>query len=199
MQQFDNTKYRNDRDTAYSYLKSRDVSKRHIQLYRLAFTPIKGDELYNGRIIVPIYSNGILGSWLGRDYTRMQHRYKNCDGRDSALRIKELLYGLDTFSGMHLRLVEGVFDRIALGNTSVAVFKAKISREQRAKLIKLNLDSLSIIFDYGQGVASAIGIAEDLSPFISKIKVVEVGKKDVADLGMSKVLSIEKSTSYFVS
>jgi len=204
---FEHTFYTRDRDAAYTYLTKRGFSKRHIEQYSLMFTPAKGDtdeeKKYAGRIIFPIYHKDWHGvhfaSWLGRDYTHKQQRYKNCEVKNSLFRIKETLFGLESFEGKHLRIVEGVFDRMALGNTSVASMKAKISREQRRIIINLDIESMSIMFDMGDGFSNSISIAEDFSPFVQKIKILEFDtKEDVAELGKKKVLAIERRTPWFV-
>jgi len=206
-QLFEDTKDTTSRDLAYTYLMKRGFGKKYINKYTLMFTPAKGrnkeEKKYAGRIIFPIYHkdwNGIhFASFLGRDYTSKQQRYKNCEVENSLFRTKETLYGLEFFTGHHLRIVEGAFDVMALGNTSVAAMKAKISREQRKIIINLNIESMSIMFDIGDGFSNSISIAEDFSPFIKKIKVVEFNtKEDVAELGMQKVLAIERNTPWFV-
>lgn len=199
-QPFDNPENREARDIAYVYLYNRGFRKRQIRQYKLMFTPLETGDDYSGRVIFPIFDNGVLASWTGRDYTgRSPIRYNNCRVEDSMMRVKELLYGIDDFKGKHCRLVEGPLDAITIGNTALCVFRAKISREQRKRLLSLGLDSISLIFDSGDGVTNAIKIAEDLSPFVSKIKVVELGAKDVAEAGQKLTLLAEKKTPYFVA
>lgn len=199
-QHFDYPQNEAARDIAYSYLYNRGFRKRQIRQYKLLFTPLETGDDYFGRIIIPIFDQGVLASWTGRDYTgRSPLRYNNCKVENSIMRVKELLYGIDDFKGKHCRLVEGPFDAMTIGSTALCVFRAKISREQRKRLLSLGLDSISLIFDYGDGVANAIKIAEDLSPFVPKIKVVELGAKDVAELGVWLTLRTEERTPYFVA
>jgi len=207
-QLFEYTKDTRSRDLAYTYLMKRGFGKKYIKQYTLLFTPVKGrnekEQKYAGRIIFPIYHKDWHGvhfaSWLGRDYTEKQQRYKNCEVNNSLFRIKETLFGLESFTGHHLRIVEGVFDMMTLGHTSIAAMKAKISSEQRKIILGMDIKSISIMFDFGDGFSNSISIAEDFSPFIPKIKVVEFKtKEDVAELGKQEVLAIERNTPWFVA
>lgn len=190
---FESTSFIRQRDLALSYLMSRGFGWEHINQYKLKFCPNGG---YAYRIIVPIYVDGELVTYIGRDYTwRSDLRYKNCPVKDSIYTPKQILYPLDDFKGRHLRLVEGVTDRWRLGSIAMAIMTSKLSREQRALIISLKIDAISIIFDPG-ALKFAYLVAEDLSPFIPQIKVVELEDGDVADHTKDEVLVVEDKASW---
>lgn len=190
---FANPKTRNHRDYALAYLEARGFGWPEINKYNLSFCP-RGR--YECRVIVPIYYGGVLVTYLGRSYRNRpdENRYDNLPLGKSLMRHKELLYPVDLFSGDSLMLVEGVTDVWRLGHDSLATLGNSMSPEQRAQVIGLELRALSILFDHGS-YSIGLGIAEDLSPFISSIKVVEMSKNsDVADLTRGHVLDMVAKT-----
>lgn len=190
---FTYTSFIRQRNYALNYLEGRGFGWEHIKRYKLKFCP---NGKYAYRIIVPILVNDKLVSYIGRDYTEKNNtRYKNCPVKDSICTPKQVLYSLDEFEGKHLRLVEGVTDQWRLGDIATALMKNRLSREQRALVVSLKLDAVSIIFDVG-ALDHAYMAAEDLSSLIPKVKVVELGDGDVADHSRAEVLTMEESTSW---
>jgi DNA primase len=170
-----------------------------VEKYHLSFCT---DGVYGYRIIVPIYFMGKLVSYLGRDFTDQQEpRYKNCKSYEALVRNKELLYGFDDFylkPKRHAYLVEGCTDVWRIGDGAMATLTNKLHPIQRKLLVELNLDSLTIAFDPGS-YSRGLEAAEDLSPFISKIKVLDFDDgKDVADHTLEGILAIEENTRYSV-
>jgi DNA primase len=181
------------------YLKSRKVGKAEVEQFNIHYTPDNSSEA-GGRIIFPVYQDRVLVSWIGRDYTgRNKLRYYNCPDKDSTMRLSHLLYGpLDIGKEKILRVVEGVFDKIIIGASSVAVFKNRVSKRQIRLIKNLNPKEVYFIFDDGS-YGNALLAAEELSPFIDKIKIVRLkGKKDPADLGLEKLMEIEKNVPYYI-
>lgn len=190
---FRSTSFTKQKNFALNYLKSRGFGWDCIDQYKLKFCP-SGKYAY--RIIIPIYVDEKLVTYVGRDYTYCSDtRYKNCSVQDSICTPKQVLYSLDNFKGKHLRLVEGVTDKWRLGDVAVAVMTSKLSREQRALVISLGLDAVSIIFDPG-ALKFAYMVAEDLSPFIPLVKVVELEDGDVAEHTRAEVLDVEAKASW---
>jgi hypothetical protein len=95
-----------------------------------------------------------------------------------------------------LRIVEGVFDKIRIGVDSAAIFKKKMSPEQFKLLVLLKPSEVYLLLD-SDAYGTALGIAEQFSPFVSKIKVIRFPPKiDAADLGRFKVKKLEAVTRY---
>jgi DNA primase len=194
---FDGINYPEIRAVADLYLKNRGFGKDIIDRYDLKFC-VFGDYAY--RIIVPITMRGQLVSYLGRDFTDQQGlRYRNCKSYDALLRNKELLYGFDLFyiePKFHAYLVEGCTDVWRIGVGAMATLSNKLYPIQRNLLIELNLTSITIAFDPGSYVRG-LEAAEQLSPFISKIKVLNFqDNRDVAEHSIEEIKAIEADTRY---
>ena len=84
------------------------------------------------RIIVPIYYQGQLVSWQGRDWTgKSEVKYLTCPPELEGMFHKDLLYGLDLAEGLDtVNLVEGVWDVWRIGPGTVASFGIKFSSKQ---------------------------------------------------------------------
>lgn len=183
---------------ALKYLHSRRFFMPTIKKFRLKYAT-KGH--YRNRIIIPIYFNGALVSFTSRAYLGGE-RYEHATLSMSSMRIKDTLYNYDNAKDFgHIYLLEGTTDVWRMGDNSVCVFRSKLSRSQRELLVKLSkksLTSLTIIFDYG-AISRAITAAEDLSPFIPRIKVVRLkDKRDVADYHREEIIEIERNTNLFI-
>lgn len=184
------------RRKAEKYLKERGFCKRVINMYQLEFAV---DGLYHNRIIIPIRLNGKLVSFVGRDFTDKQgDRYKNAPLHLSSERIKNLLYNYDYIKGLeHAYLLEGPSDVWSMGEDSMAVFKSTLSSVQRNLIIKLQLKSLTIIYD-PMATARAYSAADDLLTSIPTIKVIRLdGIKDVAERDRGEILEIESKTPIY--
>lgn len=190
------TRSRNQEDiVALHYLYNRGIGKKKTAKYGLL---VCHDGYFAGRIIIPVYFDGKLVNYLGRDYTgENDPRYKNCPNRFSVMRPKEVLYGWDRFKGRHLRLVEGAFDVFRIGDSSLGLIKGSMSREQRSLILSLSLDSMTVFLDKGN-LKSAYTIAENLSPYIDRIKVVEMGDDDVADSKVADLADMERKARVLV-
>jgi len=181
---------------AVEYLLSRGFDEKIIDKHRLGYAE---DGPYRKRIIIPIIFNDELVAFTSRAYDNSEdNRYKHSPLFMSSERIKNLLYNYDSAKNYkHTYLLEGPTDCWRMGDDSMGVFKSALSSSQRKLLIKLNLESLTIAYD-PFATARAYAAADDLSPFISKIKVVRLeGKRDVADRSRDEVLEIEKKTPLY--
>jgi len=95
--------------------------------------PIGG---YKFRIIAPIFHQGRMVSYLGRDITNKSTlKYKACPGEDEIINHKNILYGLDSVRGHSVIIVEGVTDVWRLGPGAVATFGQEWSMPQ-VRLLK---------------------------------------------------------------
>lgn len=185
-------------DEAIQYLSSRMFSMDTVMKYNLHYAK---NGHYGGRIVIPIYFNGTLSSFTSRSY-RHEGRYKHAMLNMSSTRIKDLLYNYDSAKRFRkIYVLEGPTDVWRMGDNSVGIFKSELSRTQRRLLVSLSKNSLRelvIIFDY-MAYSRAIKAAEDLCPFIEKIKVVRLdNKRDVADRTRENIYKLEKETGYFV-
>ena len=184
------------RDFAYDYLKRRGFNRYHVEKYNLHFT---AHGYYQHRIIVPIYQNGKVVNWLGRRFhNNIKGRYLNCRLQDCAVRLAHTLYGEENWAGDVLRIVEGAFDKMRIGDTALALNRSQFSRKQRNIVATLGrqADSVSVILD-PEAHHRAISIAEEISPFIRRIKLVDLPEgRDPASMTFEEVHALEESTPY---
>jgi len=183
-------------EKAEEYLSKRGFGQDIIDKYNLVIAPSTG--YYANRIIIPVFFEEKIVAFTGRDYTGRQNRYKHSTVKNSSKRMSELLYNYDTARNFsHLYLLEGPTDVWKMGDDSVAVFRSHLSTEQRRLLINLRLNSITIIFD-PLATMRAYMAAEDLRPFISKVKVIRLeGIRDVGDMSRDEVLEHEIKSRYF--
>ena len=186
------------RDKALSYLESRGFGHYHILRYKLKFATTGR---YKYRIIIPIFYKGKLVNYTTRDFLNRkgESRYENAPLNAVITNSSDMLYGVDNFDGTKMRLLEGPFDVMAIGNTSVALMRSKISPAQATMIYKLGVTELSIVLD-SDAFWRGLIIAEELEPFVSMIKVIKLeGKEDAAELGLKKIEEMESKTPLFMA
>lgn len=185
------------RDVLYGYLVKRNFTKYHIQKHKLHF----GTQGQNfGRIIIPYFLNGKMVNWIGRRTSPKQKwRYFNCKLSEASVRLADILYGAESFKGDVLRLVEGAFDKMRIGDSALALSRSQFSAKQRNIVLERGKYAkyISIVLD-PEAEAKAITIAEELSISGKKIKIVILpGGTDPADLTEEQIFYYENKTSFF--
>jgi hypothetical protein len=185
------------RDKIYGYLMSRNFTKYHIQKYGLHFC---GMGAYTGRIIIPYYLNGKVVNWVGRRTSRMSKgRYLNCRIDSCCERMANMLYGQETFEGKVLRLVEGAFDKMRIGDSALGLSRSTFSSKQRNIILQLAkyCDFISLMLD-PEAEKRAISIAEELSVGGKKIKIVQLPLGlDPAEMTPEEILYHENKAEFF--
>lgn len=111
---------------------------------------LKGTGNWGGhsfRVIVPIFFDGEVVSWQGRDITDEQGaKYLPCPKEWEVLPYKHLLYGLDKAKWKKAVVVEGVTGVWRLGQGSIGTFGATWTLSQLL-LISKTFDEVLIFFD----------------------------------------------------
>jgi len=157
---------------------------------------------YRKRMIIPIHFDGKLVSFTSRSYSG-EGRYKHANLSMSSMRIKSVLYNLDTAKQYErIFILEGPTDVWRMGDDSVCVFKSKLSRDQRNIIYDLYkkglIREIVIVFD-PMATARAYEAADMLLAFMDKVKVIRlIGDKDVADRSRNEILYLEKQFPYYV-
>lgn len=102
---------------------------------------------YKHRIIIPIYHEGVLVSYTGRDITeRSDTRYKTCESDKEVRSHKHCLYGLDKVKGDDwVLVVEGPTDVWRMGTGTVATLGITWTKEQVLLLSRFKM--VSILYD----------------------------------------------------
>ena len=104
---------------------------------------------YKFRVMIPVYLNGRLVSYQGRDITDKQRlRYKACKLEKEVVCHKHTLYGIDKIFNRKCVVVEGVTDVWRLGVGAVGTFGTEFKLQQVLMLAK-NVDKAYLMFDQG--------------------------------------------------
>lgn len=113
--------------------------------YHLKGTNHRGP--YKFRIIIPIYFDGKLVSYQGRDITgRSSLRYKTCAPENEVIHHKTILYGMDDIPDDTAIVVEGVLDAWKLGPGAICPFGTTVTMQQ-INLLSKRLKRAFILFD----------------------------------------------------
>lgn len=146
---------------------------------------------YKFRIIIPIYHEGELVSYQGRDITgKQKDKYKTCYDTN----IKNYLYGLDYVSYDKVIITEGVTDvwRLGKGN-AVATFGINFTMKQVRLILKRKFKKIGLLFDKGENAQQqALILSSCLEAFGIDTHILELPKhsKDPADLSKEQVKKI---------
>lgn len=198
-QSFDRPRSESQRNLALAYLEGRGFGWREIDKYNLKFCTM---DLYRYRIIVPFYFMGRMVGYTARDYMGREDvpRYLQCKKELTAMPNESMLYGYDFYvasGNRNLRLVEGPTDLWRMGDSVVAALKNRLSQKQLNLIVGLKPETVSIFFDLGS-YSRAYKVADELSLFINKIKVVRMPseKEDVGACSFPRVLELESATAF---
>jgi DNA primase len=101
------------------------------------------------RLIFPNTISRNLVSYIGMDTTGLSSvKYKACRDEDAEVPVKSCLYGFDDApENSILVLVEGIFDKIRLGNHALAMFGTGWTMNQILLLRKKSPRKVFILFD----------------------------------------------------
>ena len=129
----------------WNYLKSRGFSAATARSNQLLGTLMCGQ--YAMRIIAPIYLDGLLISYQGRDVTgRQDTRYKACAAEDEVWPHQDSLYGVDECKKKSVIIVEGITDKWRLGEDTIATFGIEWSATQ-ARMIATRFEKFFLLYD----------------------------------------------------
>jgi hypothetical protein len=133
----------------HEYLIKREFDSEKLEKeYDLSGTDHIGE--YKFRIIIPIYFNGKLISYQGRDITERQTpKYKACKKELELLHHKYILYNIDNAEKNTVVVVEGIMDVFRLGSNSVATFGTGFTPEQ-VNLLADRFKKIIIFYDKGE-------------------------------------------------
>ena len=136
---------------------------------------------YKWRIIAPIYLNGGLISFQGRDVSNKQKiKYKACRMKDEVLHHKQTLYAIDRVKNDSVIFVEGITDVWRLGDGAIATFGIEFKSEQVLMIAK-RFKNAFILFDsdeQAQKQAEKLGMM--LNSLRTSTEIIELYKGDPA-------------------
>lgn len=115
------------------------------EIYGLRGTGPVGE--YKHRIIAPIFLNGQMISYQGRDITgKSDLKYKACAEIDEAYDHKNSLYAVDLVKGTSAVIVEGFADAWRLGPGAIATFGTAFKAAQ-VKMIYERFNRVFLLYD----------------------------------------------------
>lgn len=131
------------------YLINRNFDPDYLEKkYKIKGTNHLGD--YKFRIIAPIYYKNRLISYQGRDITNLsKQRYKACKKENEIIHHKHVLYNFDSCKGSNLVAMEGIFDVLRFGDSSICTFGSEFTPQQ-VNFMK-NFKRIFIFFDPDKG------------------------------------------------
>lgn len=108
---------------------------------------------YKFRIIAPVFFEGKLATFQGRDWTNKQElKYKACRKDGEAIEHQSLLYGWSQLPSLRKAIVcEGIIDVWKIGPGAVGTWGIDFSQSQ-VRLLS-NIDERFILFDSGESQA----------------------------------------------
>ena len=134
---------------------------------------IKGGGLFGEwsyRIIIPLFYNGTLVSWVGRTILPKEFikennipRYKNLSIEASEINPKSIFFNLDNSRDKKVILVEGPFDVLKMGDNTICSLGTSVTSQQKLLLLQ-RYEKIFIAFDNepsAQEKARKLGIELD--------------------------------------
>jgi len=148
---------------------------------------------YKFRIIAPIYLDGVLVSFQGRDTTgKSELKYKACSKENEVIHHKHILYGMDHIRNRKAIIVEGITDAWRIGPGAIATFGIQFTPQQ-VFLLAQRLDEVYIAFDaedLAQEQAQKLGY--ELDSFGIKTSLICIEEGDPGDLNKAQVTEIRE-------
>lgn len=162
-----------------------------VEKYGLRGGSIVGDWAY--RVIIPVFHNGVVVTYLGRDITgEQQLRYKNCPIELSVIDPKKILYNSDNCKGESVLVVEGSFDVMRFGDGSCCTLGTSVTEAQIRELSKFK--KVFVMFDNEpKAQAKAKKICQMLSVMGVDVELVNHGwDHDLGDASDEEVEEVKK-------
>jgi len=184
-------------DIAKKYLKKRGFEPEYLEIkYKLRSVGMVGDWKY--RIIIPLFYEGRLVSYIGRDYTNQQElRYKNLSIEKSVINPKNLLYNEQFVKKDFVGVCEGPFDAIKMGDGFVATLGTQVSEEQVRKIAIYK--KAYILFDPDKEAQKrALKLAERISVLGCKAIIVDTElNHDPGDMTKEEVKNLRTELDFY--
>lgn len=172
------------------YLESRRFDTQElVRRYNIRFSHVLG--AYKHRIIIPVYENAQLVSFVARDVTnKAELRYKNPPNEISAKSSKSVLYNLDNATSESVIVVEGPTDVWRMGNNCVSTLGTQYTPSQVVLLSRFR--HIYILFD-SAATSEAEKLADDLSCFsLVHIVSLDMNIKDPAKLTQEEARNLKR-------
>jgi DNA primase len=145
------------------------------------------------RIIIPIFLDGELVSYVGRDCTdKADIKYKNVPAERCTRQVKDCVYGIDTLKqgGVGI-IVEGVFDAWRLGKYALPTFGTQYTTNQLALVARKKLSKLYVCFDQ-DAHTKGDELAHTVSSVCNDVELILLDEGDPDDLTEDEVWELRR-------
>jgi hypothetical protein len=177
------------------YLRGRGFDPDLLQSrYDLKATWYLGNLDMRYRVIIPIYYDDVIVSWLGRGiFDCIEPRYFNCPASKSVIPAKQALYGVNYLTDTAV-IVEGVFDAWKFGLSALSAQGAGFTTKQMYEIHKRGVKKVCWLYDPDETGREKASEASKAAALLG-IKVWKYdlsGKNDLGDLTESEICSIRE-------
>lgn len=145
------------------------------------------------RIVIPVYVNGVIVSYVGRDVTgKAPLKYKNLSEKNSILPVKETVFNLDSTHETAI-ICEGPFDAMRFGVHGVCVWGLQYTVAQTRALAN-RLKRCIICFD-NEHIAKqkAYELGEALALQGVVVDILSIDTKDPGELSQDEANEIKNT------
>lgn len=148
------------------------------------------------RIIIPIFFNGELVSYQGRDITGLAEiRYKFLSLERSVLDPKLTLYNYDNCKKDYVGLVEGAFKVFKFGSDCVSSFGVKMREAQYRLLTRYK--KVYIMFDPDMaGRTNARIVGNKLAALGVDVEIIDVEDKPIDEMSKKEIRNLRKELDF---
>lgn len=171
---------------AKEYLHGRNFDPEHLEsVWNLKSTDAFGD--YKFRIIAPIFVDGVMVSYQGRDFTgKSDLKYKACKAENEVMAHQTVCYGLDLVKGDTCIVVEGIADVWRLGPGAICCFGIDFTMAQ-VNMITERFKTAYVLFDAEEQAQKQ---ANDLAVLLNargvETYILELDESDPGDMSQEE-------------
>lgn len=173
----------------WRYLDYRGVTPKQIEQYRMGFA-LRGRYAY--RVIVPVYSSGVMQTFVARTVIGAPLKVLNADDAHPS----RALFNIENVRGPTVWLVEGVFDALRFSN-AVASLGTNLSAQQRDLLRSKGIKKVLVLWDGDEpGRHGASHIADQLlaARFEVRVALLPPGDDPASASEQAIALSVDKAS-----
>lgn len=146
---------------------------------------------YKLRVIIPIFFNGAMVSYQGRDITsKSDLRYKACRLDKELVPHKSILYGIDHVSESCI-VVEGITDVWRLGFGAVGLFGVEYNTKQ-LNLLASRVKRAVVLLDQGMS-NKAEELSADIGALGVETEILELDEGDPGELSTDEAKYVMKN------
>ena len=174
---------------ALQYLTRRHITPALIAAYDIGHCPTGR---YAQRIIIPVYENGVLVTFQGRDWTELKGKDERHRGATGG--APSAMFNLDRAAQSRvLLLVEGPFDALRIPKYGVGILGKGWNAEKRAKVLRAKPTVVLVCMDR-DAIDQDQLIHEDLAGCIPYVQTVTLdpAAKDLGEATAEQLAPVER-------